>query len=134
MGAGGVTSRGLRVGCSCSLPAVTGGAADRGRGYWPVTAGPASGDGRGVWQVTGGRASFGRMERPRSHYLPRTPMGRVIAALFLGVFAFTQPPLVYVLANRTEPSIGGVPFLYVYLLVLYFLLIAILIWAARRKL
>ena len=52
--------------------------------------------------------------------------------LFVGFFAFTQPPLVYVLANRVEPWLLGFPFLYSYLLVIYVALIAVLIWAGRR--
>ncbi|WP_419162523.1 hypothetical protein [Candidatus Palauibacter sp.] len=74
------------------------------------------------------------MERFRSHYLPRTPAGRLILALFLGLFAFTQPPLVFWIGNRIEPWLGGLPFLYVYLLVLYILLIGVLGWAMRREL
>lgn len=53
---------------------------------------------------------------------------------FLALFAFTQPPLVFVLANRIEPRIAGVPFLYVYLLVFYIALIGVLLWARRRRL
>lgn len=53
---------------------------------------------------------------------------------FLGVFAFTQPPLVYWIGNRVEPSVAGVPFLWTYLFVLYVVLIAILILAMRRGL
>lgn len=55
-------------------------------------------------------------------------------AAFLGLFAFTQPPLVFWLGNRIEPSVAGVPFLYVYLLVLYLALIAVLLWARRKGL
>ena len=74
------------------------------------------------------------MERQRSHYLPRTPIGRLLTVLFLVLFAFTQPPLVFRIGNRVEPWLAGMPFLYVYLLVLYFLLIGVLIWMQRRKL
>lgn len=74
------------------------------------------------------------MTRFRSHFLPRTPTGRRLVVLFLALFAFTQPPLVYVIGNRLEPWIGGMPFLYVYLLVLYCLLIAVLIRVQRRGL
>ena len=74
------------------------------------------------------------MGRFRPHYLPRTKEGRWAVVGFLFLFAFTQPPLVFWLANRTEPWIGGVPFLYAYLLVLYFALIAVLLWARRRGL
>ena len=74
------------------------------------------------------------MQRFRSHFLPRTPAGRWLTALFLGLFAFTQPPLVFWIGNRVEPWIGGMPFLYVYLLALYVLLIGVLIWVQRRDL
>lgn len=70
----------------------------------------------------------------RSHFLPRTPPGRRLVALFLVLFAFTQPPLVYWIGNRVEPWIGGLPFLYVYLLVVYILLIGVLIQVQRRGL
>ena len=54
--------------------------------------------------------------------------------LFVGLFALTQPPFVHTLANRIEPWVFGLPFLYTYLLVIYFALIAVLIWAVRRGL
>ena len=51
---------------------------------------------------------------------------------FLALFSLTQPPIVNTVANRTEPWLLGMPFLYTYLLVIYFVLIAVLIWAMRR--
>ncbi len=74
------------------------------------------------------------MRRARSHYIPRTRDGRIAVSAFLVLFAFTQPPLVYLLANRIEPRVAGLPFLYVYLLVLYVALIGVLVWARRRGL
>jgi hypothetical protein len=74
------------------------------------------------------------MKFQRSHYIPRTLTGRIAVGAFLVLFAFTQPPLVFLLANRTDPWILGVPFLYAYLLVLYLSLIAVLLWAKRRNL
>ena len=74
------------------------------------------------------------MQRFRSHYLPRTRPGRLLLALFLGLFAFTQPPLVFWIGNRVEPLLGGLPFLYVYLLIFYCLLIGVLVWMMRREL
>lgn len=68
----------------------------------------------------------------RSHYRPRTRDGWIAVVLFLTLFALTQPPFVHVLANRITPWVLGFPFLYAYLLVIYFLLIAVLIWAQRR--
>jgi len=69
----------------------------------------------------------------RSHYLPRTRAGRVSTVLFLLLFALTQPPLVFLLANRIRPVILGMPFLYVYLLAIYVALIGVLLYAYRRK-
>ena len=69
----------------------------------------------------------------RSHFFPRTRDGWVAVIAFLGLFALTQPPLLFVLANRIEPRLLGMPFLYTYLLVVYLLQIAVLIWAQRRN-
>ncbi len=68
----------------------------------------------------------------RSHYRPRTRHGWTAVILFVALFALTQPPFVSSLANRIEPTILGMPFLYVYLLVIYVALIGVLIWARRR--
>ena len=68
----------------------------------------------------------------RSHYRPRTRDGWIAVVLFLTLFAFTQPPFVHGVANRIAPWILGLPFLYIYLLVIYFALIAVLIWAQWR--
>lgn len=57
---------------------------------------------------------------------------RMLVVLFLVLFAFAQPPLVYHLANRIEPRILGMPFLYVYLSVIYAGLIGVLLQAMRR--
>ncbi len=70
----------------------------------------------------------------RSHFLPRTRPGWIAVILFVGLFALTQPPFVYLLANRIEPQLLGLPFLYTYLLVIYFALIGVLIWAQLRGL
>jgi hypothetical protein len=69
---------------------------------------------------------------PRSHYLPRTREGWIGVILFLVLFALAEPPVVFSLANRIEPWVFGVPFLYAYLLVVYFALIGVLIWVMRR--
>ncbi len=70
--------------------------------------------------------------RYRSHFLPRTREGWVATVSFVVLFLCTQPPIVFVVANRIEPLILGLPFLYVYLFVLYVALIAVLVWAGRR--
>jgi choline-glycine betaine transporter len=68
----------------------------------------------------------------RSHYLPRTRQGWIGVVLFILLFALAEPPVVNTVANRVEPWILGVPFLYAYLLVVYFALIGVLIWVMRR--
>ena len=68
----------------------------------------------------------------RSHFIPRTRAGKLATLIFFGLFALTQPPFVFWFANRITPWIGGMPFLYVYLLVLYLALIGVLIWAQRK--
>jgi hypothetical protein len=70
----------------------------------------------------------------RSHYLPRTRNGWIAVILFLIGMVLVEPPVVHTLANRIEPWVLGVPFLYAYLLVLYSLLIGVLLWAKGRKL
>jgi hypothetical protein len=70
----------------------------------------------------------------RSHYLPRTRNGWIAVILFLIGMVLVEPPVVHTLANRIEPWVLGVPFLYAYLLVLYSLLIGVLLWAKGRNL
>ena len=70
----------------------------------------------------------------RSHYRPRTRRGWIAVLSFLGLLAFTQPPLVFWLANRIEPWVFGLPFLYSYLLATYVAMIGVLIWAKRQNL
>ena len=69
----------------------------------------------------------------RNHFRPRTRDGLVAVVAFVGLFVFTHPPLVYWIANRIDPILVGVPFLYAYLLGLYCALIAVLIWTHRRR-
>ena len=70
---------------------------------------------------------------PRSHYLPRTRPGWIGVVLFVLLFALAEPPVVNTFANRVEPWVLGVPFLYAYLLVVYVALIGVLIWVMRRR-
>ena len=70
----------------------------------------------------------------RSHYLPRTREGWVSVILFLALFVLAEPPVVHTFANRVDPWVLGVPFLYAYLLVVYVALIVVLIWAQRKGL
>ena len=70
----------------------------------------------------------------RSHYLPRSRVGWIVLVLFVALMALAQPPIVYLVANRVEPWVLGLPFLYAYLLVVYCALIGVLFWAKRRGL
>lgn len=72
------------------------------------------------------------MKGPRSHFLPRTRTGWTATVLLLACMALSQPPVVHGLANRIEPAILGVPFLFVYLLGVYTVTIAVLIWTMLR--
>lgn len=69
-----------------------------------------------------------------SHYVPRSRPGRLAVVLFLVLMALAQPPLVHGAANRLEPWIAGLPFLFAYLLVVYLALIGLLVWAMIRGL
>lgn len=66
--------------------------------------------------------------------MPRTGAGRAAVAVFLALFALTQPPVVHTVANRITPWILGMPFLYAWLLGAYLLLIGVLLAALRRDL
>ncbi|TDI38473.1 MAG: hypothetical protein E2P02_20520 [Acidobacteria bacterium] len=74
-----------------------------------------------------------RRDYPRfaSHFVPRTTTGRRGLLLFLIFFALAEPP-VLLLANRIEPFVLGMPFLYTYLLAVYIALIAVLLWIHHR--
>jgi hypothetical protein len=70
--------------------------------------------------------------RFRNHFVPRTRAGRRVVGLFVSLFLLAEPPIVFLLKNRIEPFVLGLPFLYFYLLVVYFLLIGTLLLALRR--
>jgi hypothetical protein len=70
----------------------------------------------------------------RSHYRPRTTAGWIAVFLFIVLLALAEPPVVHGLANRIEPWLLGLPFLYAYLLAVYIAMILVLLWAMRRKL
>ncbi len=76
----------------------------------------------------------GEYPRFAPHLWPRTRGGRIAVLAFLGLFALTQPPLVYWIGNRIEPRLVGLPFLFWYLLLIYLGLIAVLLWARMRDL
>ena len=70
----------------------------------------------------------------RSHYRPRTRQGWIAVVLFVALMALAQPPVVHGWANRVEPWVLGLPFLYVWLLGVYLAMIGVLLWVHRRGL
>ena len=73
------------------------------------------------------------MRGPRSHYLPRTRAGWAATLLLLACMVLSQPPVVHGLANRIDPWLLGMPFLFTYLLGVYTVTIGILIWTMLKK-
>jgi hypothetical protein len=68
-----------------------------------------------------------------SHFVPRTSRGRLATGLFVVLLLLAEPPIVFVFANRIDPWLLGVPFLFGYLLLVYVALIVVLIQAALRS-
>jgi hypothetical protein len=69
-----------------------------------------------------------------SHLWPRTRAGRAATIAFLVLTSLAQWPFVFRFANRVEPWVLGVPFLYAYLFFVYVALIGVLLWVWKRKL
>ena len=67
-----------------------------------------------------------------SHWLPRTRDGWTACIAFTALFLLAMPPVTHTLLNRVEPTLLGVPFLFVALLAIYTALIGVLVWALRR--
>ncbi len=67
-----------------------------------------------------------------SHYIPRTRAGLLATVAFLALLLLAEPPIVFAVANRIEPWLLGMPFLFAYLLLVYAAMIGILIAARRR--
>lgn len=68
-----------------------------------------------------------------------TPRGRgrearITWGFFLFLLALAEPPAVYLWANRIEPWVLGMPFLFAYLLAVYLAMVGVLIWAMKRGL
>jgi uncharacterized membrane protein YccC len=70
--------------------------------------------------------------RRRSHLVPRTRDGWIAVIAFVAIFLLAMPPVTHTLLDRIEPTVLGVPFLFVSLLAIYTALIGVLVWALRR--
>jgi hypothetical protein len=73
-------------------------------------------------------------QQPKSHFVPRTREGRIVTGIYLFLFLCVMPPVTHRLLDRPDVWIGGVPFFFASLLVLYCLLICVVVWAFRRGL
>ena len=71
--------------------------------------------------------------RRRSHFIPRTRDGWIASGTFVLRFLLAVPPVTHVFLNRIEPTVVGVPFFFVALLVVYLALIGVLLWTLSRK-
>lgn len=69
-----------------------------------------------------------------SHFMPRSRDGWIAVVAFLALMALAQPPVVHRLANRIEPWVLGMPFLYAWLLGVYVAMIGVLLWTQRKGL
>jgi hypothetical protein len=70
----------------------------------------------------------------KSHVLPRSREGRIVSGIYLLLFLCVMPPVTHRLLDRPDVWIGGLPFFFVSLFVLYCLLIGVVVWAFRRGL
>jgi len=69
----------------------------------------------------------------KSHFVPRTRRGRRVALIILFLYLVIQWPVLS-LVNRIEPFVLGMPLLFFYLLVIYFGIILVMLYAARKGL
>jgi hypothetical protein len=70
----------------------------------------------------------------RNHYIPRTADGWIATISFLVLMALAQPPVAFWAEERMRSGwVMGLPAFYVYLGAIYFAMIAVLIWAALRR-
>lgn len=67
----------------------------------------------------------------KSHLIPRTRRGKFVTLAILCLYLLIQWPILR-FANRIQPLILGLPFLYFYLLVIYVGIIAIMVYAAKK--
>ena len=64
--------------------------------------------------------------------MPRTREGWTATLAFTGLFLLAMPPVSHAVLDRPDSWVGGVPFLFFSLLVVYVLLIGVLGWALYK--
>jgi hypothetical protein len=99
----------------------------------PLSSAGYSGHSSGLNRAPTGARPLSSTER-RNHYIPRTADGWVASIFFLLLMALAQPPVAFWAEERMRSGwVLGLPAFYVYLGAIYFAMIAVLIWAALRR-
>ena len=69
----------------------------------------------------------------KNHLIPRSRKGKLVTLTVLCLYLLIQWPILQ-FANRMEPFVLGMPFLYVYLLFIYCCIIAVMVYACLQDL
>ena len=67
----------------------------------------------------------------KNHLIPRSRKGKLVTLTVLCLYLLIQWPILR-FANRIEPFVLGMPFLYFYLLLIYFCIIAVMVYACLQ--
>ena len=73
-------------------------------------------------------------QKPQSHLVPRTPMGKIVVGGWIVLFLLAMPPVTHRILDRPDVWVAGVPVFFFALFVIYTALIGVLIGALRRGL
>lgn len=76
----------------------------------------------------------GSAQLPPSHLTPRTREGWIATIAYIVIFLLAMPPVTHRVLDRPEVWVGGVPFFFAALLVVYTALIGVLVWSLRKGL
>ena len=68
----------------------------------------------------------------KSHFVPRTPEGRIASVVFVVLFLLCMPPFTHGVLDQPDVWIGGAPLLFRGLLAIYAALIGVLLWAWNK--
>ncbi len=125
-------SSGLGLGCARCTAAVMSSGED-GRGLDCGRLAPSGGAKEVRHASSAAMADLSPTSSFRSHFLPRTGAGRVAVVVYVGLFVLAMPPVTHALLDRPDQWVGGVPFFFVSLFVIYTSLIGVLVWAHRKR-
>ncbi|MGB1840837.1 MAG: hypothetical protein ACPHWZ_07020 [Longimicrobiales bacterium] len=65
--------------------------------------------------------------------MPRTPEGRAAIVAFVLLFLLAMPPVTHRVLDRPDTWVGGVPFFFAALFIVYSALIGVLVWAWWKR-